>query len=55
MDILVCPTDKGALDLDVHKEAGDDVVTGILICTVCGETYEIDDGVPNLLPPELRG
>ena len=55
MDILVCPTDKSALDLDVHQETGGDVVTGILTCAVCGETYEIHDGVPNLLPPELRG
>ena len=54
MDILACPMCKGELTLSVHKEEGDEVVEGALHCAACGETYPIEDTIPNLLPPSLR-
>ena len=54
MDILACPTCKGALELTIEKEGEGEVISGTLICVPCSETYPIVDSIPNLLPPELR-
>jgi len=56
MDILCCPLDKAELELDAEERAEneDEVVEGTLRCTDCGETYPIEDGIPNLLPPDMR-
>ena len=54
MDILACPLCKGALTLTSTREDAGDVVEGSLHCATCGETYPITDGIPNLLPPDLR-
>jgi uncharacterized protein YbaR (Trm112 family) len=54
MDILACPVCKGELELRVASEAEDEVIQGSLICLRCNETYPIDDGIPNLLPPQMR-
>ena len=54
MDILACPVCKGTLSLEATKEEGDEVVEGSLTCGSCGQTYPIEDTIPNLLPPELR-
>lgn len=55
MEILVCPVCKGDLDLTVAKRDGDEVVEGSLKCQACGEVYPIEDTIPNMLPPEMRG
>ena len=55
MDILVCPLCKGELTLTVDKEEDGDIVEGNLHCAACDETYPIEDSIPNLLPPALRG
>jgi len=54
MDILCCPLDKADLELEVDERDGDEVVEGTLRCTDCGETYPIEEGIPNLLPPDMR-
>ena len=54
MDILACPSCKGALELNVETEEGDEVVSGTLFCAQCSEKYPIVDSIPNFLPPELR-
>jgi len=58
MDILCCPLDKAELELDVEERDEDEdeaeVIEGTLRCTECGETYPIEDGIPNLLPPDMR-
>ncbi|WP_435332591.1 methytransferase partner Trm112 [Haloarchaeobius sp. TZWWS8] len=54
MDILCCPLDKGELTLEDEKRDGDEVVAGSLVCADCGESYPIEDGIPNLLPPDMR-
>ncbi|MFC6904315.1 methytransferase partner Trm112 [Halalkalicoccus tibetensis] len=54
MDIVCCPIDKGELELDVEERDGEEIVSGTLTCTDCGEVYPIEDGIPNLLPPDMR-
>ena len=60
LDIIACPLCKGPLDLQSAAIAPDDaadagaVRTGTLTCIPCNERYPIVDGIPNLLPPELR-
>jgi uncharacterized protein YbaR (Trm112 family) len=54
MDILVCPLDKSELELAVDDEDDDEILEGQLTCIECGEVYPIEDGIPNLLPPDMR-
>ena len=54
MDILVCPVCRSELDLTVSKEEEGEIVDGSLKCKACGETYPIENTIPNLLPPSLR-
>lgn len=53
MDILACPMCKGDLKLE-GEEGDEEVITGTLYCAKCDELYQIEGGIPNLLPPDLR-
>ncbi len=50
IDILCCPTCKGVLELKITKEINDDIIEGIFTCKKCKCKYEIEEGIPNLLP-----
>ncbi len=54
MEILACPVCKGELTLTVEQEDGEEIIEGSLHCAACDETYPISEGIPNLLPPDLR-
>ena len=55
MDIICCPIDKAELELEVTSEDEEgEILQGTLTCTKCGEVYPIEDGIPNLLPPDMR-
>lgn len=54
MEIICCPIDKGELELEVEERDGEEILEGTLTCTECGEVYRIEDGIPNLLPPDMR-
>lgn len=54
MEILACPVCKGDLILNIEKEEGNEVISGTLHCPRCNEYYPIEEGIPNMLPPELR-
>lgn len=53
LDIVCCPNDKGDLRLAVTREEGGEILEGTLTCTKCSHAYPIEDGIPNLLPPEV--
>ncbi len=50
MDILCCPTCKGELALKVKEEKDNEIINGSLTCSSCKVSYDIIDGIPNLLP-----
>ena len=54
MDILACPMCKSELELTTDQVEEDEVIKGDLFCKTCDEHYPIEDGIPNLLPPDLR-
>jgi len=54
LDILCCPLCKGDLDLEVTEENEKEIIKGTFYCEKCKEYYPIDDGIPNMLPPDLR-
>ncbi len=54
LEILACPLCKADLDVEVEEEDEEEIIAGKLICKKCGTTYPIEDGIPNMLPPELR-
>jgi uncharacterized protein len=54
VEILVCPLCKGELKLVVFKEEGEEIIEGRFDCAACSTTYPIEDGIPNMLPPDLR-
>jgi uncharacterized protein YbaR (Trm112 family) len=55
MDILACPVCKHhPLDLTVTKEEKNEIVEGTLHCPECKADYPIEDGIPNMLPPDER-
>ncbi|MFT4947976.1 MAG: hypothetical protein ACI9CA_000094 [Natronomonas sp.] len=54
LDILCCPLDKEEFELEATETDGDEILVGELVCTECGEQYPIEDGIPNLLPPDMR-
>ncbi|WP_135304563.1 methytransferase partner Trm112 [Haloarcula amylovorans] len=54
MDIICCPLDKHDLELEVEERDDEEILSGQLVCTECGESFPIEDGIPNLLPPDMR-
>ena len=54
LDILACPVSKGKLELTVEEEDGEEIIKGTLYSPDSGVSYPIVDGIPNLLPPDLR-
>lgn len=54
LEILACPSCKGDLDVIVEEENQEEILRGKLICRACNAEYPIEDGIPNMLPPELR-
>jgi len=54
LDIVRCPVCHGVLTLTARAREGTDIVTGSLNCAKCQVDYPIDDGIPDLLPPDER-
>ncbi len=54
MDILCCPMCKSDLELKVDKQTKKEIIEGSLYCKKCEHTYKIEDGIPNLLPPDQQ-
>ncbi len=54
MEIICCPIDKAELELSIDERDDEEILSGELQCTECHERYPIEDGIPNLLPPDMR-
>lgn len=60
LDILRCPECKGKLDLEIlesnpeseNEESQIEIEEGKLECEDCNITYPIEDGIPNMIPPD---
>lgn len=44
LDVLACPHCKGEVVLEGEK----------LVCSNCGREFPIEDGIPHMLPDELK-
>lgn len=54
LDILACPADKHH-PLEIHGEGGGDTIeSGALYCSRCGRFYLVMQGIPVMLPDDLR-
>jgi uncharacterized protein len=54
LEILRCPICRQELRLSVRSREGDEIVSGTLTCPACKVDYPVDDGIPDLLPPDER-
>ncbi len=54
LDILRCPVCRGELTMTVRRREREEVVEGTLRCPKCAVDYPIEDGIPDLLPPDER-
>jgi len=54
LDILVCPVTKEPLELVVDEEDDDEILRGYLYSKSIDFKYPIEDGIPNLLPPDMQ-
>lgn len=54
LEILVCPVTKESLELTVEEEEGEEIIRGTLYSRSIDFHYPIEDGIPNLLPPEMQ-
>ncbi len=51
---LCCPACKGRLDLKIAERKGFQGLAGQLLCEECSKRYEVNDGLPNLVHPEVE-
>jgi uncharacterized protein YbaR (Trm112 family) len=55
VEIVCCPVHKTPLALTVkEQDSHGDIIEGTLRCTTCKFDYPIEEGIPNLLPPEYH-
>ncbi len=59
LDILRCPECKGELTLtstnldeSPDEDTSQEIEEGTLLCKKCDIEYPIENGIPNMLPPE---
>lgn len=54
MEILCCTMCKGDIVLIGEEERDNDIIKGKLYCIKCDIYYPIENGIPNMLPPNYR-
>jgi SAM-dependent methyltransferase len=52
LEVIVCPSCKTELALEVRARDGKEIVEGSLTCTSCGQVYPITRGVPRFVPQD---
>jgi len=50
VEILCCPVCNTDLELVIESENEGDVIMGKLRCEKCDRVFQIEKGIPNLLP-----
>ncbi len=53
LDILICPSCQGGLNLTALQEVEQRIEEGVLQCARCGERYPVVDGIPRFVPNAL--
>ena len=48
LEVLACPEDQEALNLNVTEEVNGDIKQGTLTCQKCSQEYQIKNGIPIL-------
>jgi uncharacterized protein len=54
LEILRCPVCRGELELVTRRTDRREIVEGTLLCAKCKVDYPIENGIPDLLPPDER-
>jgi len=54
LPILRCPYGHDTLDMSIIRGTKDAVIEGSLVCGTCQRVYPIQEGIPRMLPDELR-
>lgn len=54
LEYLVCPACKGTLECTPDTSGRDDIETGTLTCTSCGNAYPIVRGIPRMLLHDMQ-
>lgn len=55
VSIVCCPVHKAPLELSAKKlDEHGDILEGTLRCGRCKFDYPIEEGIPNLLPPQYH-
>jgi len=54
LEIHRCPVCRGELTLTKRRTDGVEILEGTLSCAKCNVDYPIEDGIPDLLPPDER-
>ena len=54
MDILVCPTCKSDLTLEIELIEYDDIIKGSIRCEWCEVIYKIENSIPDFMPSEIE-
>lgn len=54
LEILRCPVCRSELVLTTRVEKSGEILEGTLRCGRCAVDYPIEDGIPDLLPPDER-
>tara|TARA_B100000686_G_C16548383_1_gene841176 strand:+ start:296 stop:481 length:186 start_codon:yes stop_codon:yes gene_type:complete len=53
MEILVCPTCKSDLTLEIELIEDDEIIKGSIQCESCQVIYKIENSIPDFMPFEI--
>ena len=54
MEILVCPTCKSDLTLEIELIEDDEIIKGSIKCKSCEVIYKIENSIPDFMRSEIE-